>query len=95
MLNRNPPAADQQKPFVIYCNAAKMELRQRALWTCIGQNTKTKHLLYRRKGGMCMLLTPAGKRVSESTALEEVANVLWATLRDGCCESAVLPKVKP
>lgn len=95
MLNRNPSKADYHAAFTTYCTRADISLVQRLRWECVGQNGRTKHFLYRRDDGQTMILTPAGKRIGENAALCEAVNILRETLRHGCVEDAMLPRVTP
>jgi hypothetical protein len=92
MLNRSPEPAAQHAAFTAYCTRADINLVQRLKWNCIGFNQRTKHYIYRRDDGQVMILTEGGKRIGENAALCEVANVLRETLRNGCCEDAMLPR---
>ena len=91
-LDRRPEPAAQHAAFTRYCTAAAINLVQRLRWTCIGQNGRTKHYLYRRDDGQVMILTEGGKRIGENAAFCEAVNVLRETLKHGCAADAMLPR---
>ena len=91
-LNRNPEPAAQHAAFTSYCTRADINLVQRIRWQCLGQNSRTKHFIYRRDDGQVLVLTEGGKRISESEALCEVANALREILKNGCLEEKMLQR---